>query len=376
MNGSIRRRGKNSWELTIDLGRNSQGKRLRKYVTVKGRKVEAERKLRELLSLTDKGIPINTQRLTLAQWLERWLRDYVAPRLRPKSIERYEEIVRKYLVPHLGQVELTRVTPADIQALEAKLLDQGMAPAGVDLVHNVLSGAFKYALRMEVAWRNPVQAVTPPKVARREVMPPEIEAVRRILELARAENPLFHTCFHLIAYTGLRRGEALGLRWQDTDLKAGTISIVQTLTRSHRQGLIFQPPKTDRGRRTIDLDSDTIEVLRAHQGQQLLSKCQAEEAYVDNDLVFADPLGAPLDPMALTRNFQTLARRVGINNIRLHDLRHFHASVMLQTVPNPALVSKRLGHASTSATLDIYAHVLPGWQKEAANAFARALQQR
>lgn len=155
----------------------------------------------------------------------------------------------------------------------------------------------------------------------------------------------------------------------------GTISIVQTLSRSIRQGLIFQLPKTNSGRPVIDLDDGSVAVLRAHQGQQLIDKAKLEGSYQDNGLVFPGPLGEPLNPMALTRAFQRLAKRVGLQNARLHDLRHFHATVMLQSGQSLVLVSKWLGHASLTTTGDIYAHLLPGWQKEAANAFAKAMEQ-
>ena len=194
-----------------------------------------------------------------------------------------------------------------------------------------------------------------------------------MLALAKAEeHPLF-PCLHLIAYTGIRRGEALGLCWHDVDLEAGIISITQTLSRSVRKGLIFQPPKTNSGRRTIDLDEGTVEVLRAHHGRQLLQQMELEGAYKDNDLLFPGPLGEPMNPMAVTRACGSLAKRVSLEGTRVHDLRHFHASVMLQSNQSVVLVSKRLGHASVSMTADIYAHVLPGWQKEAANAFAKAM---
>ena len=196
-----------------------------------------------------------------------------------------------------------------------------------------------------------------------------------ILELARTEEHPLHACLHLIAYAGLRRGEALGLKWRNTDLVAGSISVVETLGRSHHQGLIFQAPKTKAGRRVVDLDARTVEVLREHQGQQLLGKMQAEGAYQDRDLVFADNLGRPLDPMGVTRGFQALAKRQGMAHIRLHDLRHFNASVMLQSGQNPALVSRRLGHADITTTMNLYVHVMPGYGKQAADAFARAMEQ-
>jgi integrase len=290
MNGSIRKRGEKSWELTIDLGRDANGKRLRKFVNVKGTKKLAQEQPRELLISLDKGVPISPGKITLGEWLEKWLLDYVARNCRQKTRERYEGIIRHHVIPVLGHIELTKLTPRDVQAFESKLSSQGMKPAGVEVVHNTLSGALKYALRMEVE-------------------PPDITTVRRILETAREQEHPLYACLWLIAYTGVRRGEALGLRWQDVNLEAGTISIAQTLGRS-LDGLIFQPPKTSAGRRVIDLDDKTVDVLRAHQGQQLLYKAQLEGAYEDQGLVFADPLGHPMNPMAVTGPFSPLPRRL------------------------------------------------------------------
>ena len=125
----------------------------------------------------------------------------------------------------------------------------------------------------------------------------------------------------------------------------------------------------------IDLDDETIDVLRAHLGKQLLRRMELEGSYEENGLVFPGPLGEPLNPMAVTRGFQSFAKRMGFNGAKVHDLRHFHASVMLQNGQSLLLVSKRLGHASISTTGDVYGHLLPGWQKEAANAFAKAMKE-
>ena len=153
MNGSIRRRGNGTWELTIDLGKDVKGNRLRKFVNVKGTKDRAQQKLREILTTLDKGIPAGTSKISFADWLDRWFKEYVVPKLRQKSQERYESIIRNHIVPGLGGIELVKLTPSDIQSFEARLLADGMAPKGVDGVHNVISGAFKYALRMEMVWR-------------------------------------------------------------------------------------------------------------------------------------------------------------------------------------------------------------------------------
>ena len=375
MEGSIRKRGEKSWELTIELGRDAGGKRRRKFVNVKGTKAQAQQKLRELLSAYDKGIPLNTEKATLSQWMAKWLAEYVVPKRRQTTKERYERAIKRHILPELGHIQLVQLTPRDIQALETKMSADGMAPAGVQVVHNVLSGALKYALKMEMIWRNPAQAVTPPKVTRTEVEPPDIAGVRRVLELARTEeHPLF-PCLYLIAYTGIRRGEALGLRWQDVDLEGGSISIVQTLSLSVEHGLIFQPPKTNSGRRVIDLDDGTVEVMRSHQGWQLLYRAKLEGAYQENGLLFPGPLGEPRRPLTLGRAFQSFAKRLGLKGGKLHDLRHFHASVMLQNGASLLLVSKSLGHANISTTGDVYGHIMPGWQKEAANAFAKAMEE-
>ena len=275
----------------------------------------------------------------------------------------------------MGPIELTKLTPSDIQALEAKLTTSGMAPMGVREVHHVISGALKYALKMDAVWRNPALAVTPPKAERKEVVPPNMAGVKQILAMAQANEHRFFSCLHFIAYTGVRRGEALGLRWRNVDLETGAASIAQTVVVSQKQGLIFQPPKTNSGRRGIDLDDDTVAVLRALQGQQLLHKAALEGAYQDRNLVFANALGNPVYPDTLTRHFRKLAGAVGLEGLKLHDLRHFHASVLIQRGESPVLVSKRLGHATVSITMDVYAHLLKGYQKDAANGFAKAMRE-
>lgn len=344
-------------------------------MSVKGTRRDAETKLTELLSQADNGLPIPKGKLTTRDWLTRWLEQDVKPYKSPKTLDRYSDVVRKHLVPHLGHVRLTALAPSHVKDLLALLIEHGMAPAGVDLVRTVLHGALKAAIQQELLSRNVVDATTPPRVERREIAPPEIEAVASILAHAeQAGQPLF-SALHVLAYTGARRGEILALDWEHVNLADGTISIVRSLGRS-RAGLTFGPPKTANGRRVIDLDWRTVEVLQAHQGRQLLEKMQAEGAYQDQGLVFANPLGDPVNPMQVTRAFKSLARQYGVGQVKLHALRHFHASVLFQQKQSLFAVSRRLGHASVSTTADLYGHLLPGSGKEQANAFAEAMQRR
>ena len=375
MKGSIRRRSKNSWELTLDLGRDAQGRRQRKFVAVKGSKSDAARHLRELLGSLDRGLPVNTVKITMAEWLDRWLSEHVAPNRRQRTTERYRDVTRKHIKPHIGHVQLTRLTPSDIKALETTWADQGMSANGVQYVHRILSAALKVAVKMELLYRNPAQVVDPPRVVKSEVQPPTMATVNNVLGDSETHEDALYPALRLIAYSGMRRGECLGLHWQHVDSIRQEITIVSSLVRSAEKGLILEPPKSKASRRVIDLDDGTMEVLRLHRVRQMEHRLVLARSYADNDLVFPDEFGKFLNPMALTRTLNHAGRRVGAQHIKLHDLRHFHASVLLQSGQNPVLVSKRLGHSTVSMTLDIYGHLLPGWQREAAEVFAKAMSQ-
>ena len=372
MKGSLRQRSPGSWELRVDVGRDAFGKRQRKSKTIRGTKTHAQRVLREMLTALDKGIGLTTEKILLRDWLARWMAERITPHRRQKTKERYQEIIDRHIAPFIGHIDLTKLLPAHVQALETQLSKQ-LSPTSVQAVHAVLSGAMKHALRMELIHRNPVALVSPPPIRRREPAPPNISAVRDALALAQTEGHYLFPCIHLIAYTGLRRGEALGLTWDNVDLDRGSIDIKGSLVRSRERGLIIEPPKTDSGRRTVDLDSGTIRVLAEHRDSQQHVKETMREAYEDRGRVFAGPCGEWLNPMSLTRAVKYLGGRVGCESMTVRSLRHFHASVTIQSGQNIVVVSKRLGHANVSITADIYAHSLPGWQRQAAEAFAEAM---
>ena len=376
MKGSIRQRSPGTWELTIDAGRDPLGRRRRKYVTVRGTKAQAQRKLRELLSTMDRGIDISTDKILLRDWLDRWMRDVIIPQRRQNTRERYQGIIRLHINPALGNVEIAKLSPYQVQAFESSLTVSGMAPEGVGLVHRVMSGAMRYAMRMEIVHRNTVSLVSPPPVAKRETHAPTVQAVRDTLSLAKSENHHLLACIHLIAFTGVRRGEALGLTWDNVNLHAGQMRIVASLVKTRGQGILLELPKTASGRRVIDLDAGTADVLIDHRARQDDIKQTMRDAYNDRGRVFSGAQGEWINPAQLTRAIRSLGDRCGVQDLTVRSLRHFHASVMLQSGQNPVVVSKRLGHANVSITSDIYAHSLPGWQKQAATSFAEAMETR
>ena len=375
MKGSIRRRTRDSWELNIYLGRDAQGKRLSKILNVKGKKADAERKMRELLASLDRGLPINTGKFTVSEWLDRWIGEHIAPNLRQRTTERYRDVCRKHIKPHLGHVKLTRVTPSDIKGLEATWGEGGMTASGVQYGHRILSAALEAAVQMEILYRNPARVVKPPRAKKSEVQPPSVNTVNAILTASRKHRDQLFPALWLMTYSGIRRGECLGLRWQQVDFDRQEISIVSSLVRSAEKGLIFEPPKSAASRRVINLDDGTIEVLRTHKVRQMEHRLTMATSYENSDLVFPNEYGQPLNPMNLTKALGRAAKRIGTEHVKPHDLRHFHASLLLQNGQSPVLVSKRLGHSSVSMTLDIYAHLMPGWQREAAEVFAKAMSQ-
>lgn len=372
LKGSIKQRSPGSWQIRVFLGRDPQGKIMRRNETVRGKKADAERRLREILTELDHGITPPKKPYKLAEWLNKWMKDVIIPNRRQKTVDRYQGDIRKHIVPHLGHIDIAKLSPSHIQDLESQLLRNGKKPKGVQMIHNILSGAMKHALRMELVSRNPVTAVTSPSAPKVEAFSPEIAQVKELLSTAASLDHYFWACIHLIIYTGMRRGEALALMWENLDLDEQTLQIKTSLVITSL-GLALEPPKTARGLRTVDLDDLTVAVLRQHRSRQLEL---ARHLDVDPpDMVFPrQNLQEWCHPNTLSHAVQSLAKKSGCPQITLRSLRHFHATVLLQqNKDNPVVASQRLGHSKTSITTDIYGHVLDGWQREIADSFAQTM---
>ena len=374
MRGSIRKRGQTSWTVIVDLGRDpATGKRRQIWRSVKGPKREAEALLVQLLHERDTGVERPVGKLTVASFLDRWLVDYVEPNLAPKTCVSYRDVVRVHLVPALGSLDLVALRPSHIQSLYSRLLQSGrsdrrggLSPRSVLRYHQILHAALHQAVRWQLLVRNPADAVEPPRPARRELRATTAEQARAVM--AAADETSIGPFVRLALLTGMRRGELLGLRWADVDLEAGAVHIQQTAQRISGQGIVFRQPKTRLSRRSVALSPDAVAALRRHRVRQAEARFLAGPAYADRDLVFATGLGTPLEPGNLRRTWLGVARAAGIPGLRLHDLRHAHATLMLGQGVHPKVVSERLGHASVNITLDTYSHVLPGLQEAAAAA--------
>ena len=371
MAGSIRRRGKDGWGLTIDLGRDAQGRRLRRFLTVRGTKKEAERVLSEALHQRDTGIDIAPNKITVGDFLERWLRDYATEQVAASTLQRYQGIVRLHLIPALGRVKLRDLRPAHIQAAYSSFQrrdgrGESLSAKTVKEHHAILREALSWAVKWQLLAANPADAVSAPRAQRREMCVLSPEGAQRFLEAA-SDTP-YYTFFYLALQTGARSGELLALRWADVDLDRGTLRIVRTARFARGQGIVFSQPKTQRSRRPVALSPATVAALREHRREQLEQRMQVGPGYEESGLVFADSLGRPVYDSTVRRVFYGVVKAADVGPLRVHDLRHSAATLMLQAGVHPKVVSERLGHATVSITLDTYSHVLPDMQREAAAA--------
>lgn len=348
------------------------GKRRQQWRTVHGTKKDAERELRELMQRIETGGFAKPSRLTLGAFLERWLRDYAASNTAPRTLEGYHGIVRRYLLPELGSLDLEHLAPRHIQGLYGVMSERGLSARTILHTHRVLKEALGHGVRWQILSRNPADAVIPPRPLRREMSVLDTDGISKFLAIA--DDAPHLTIFLLALYTGMRRSEILGLRWPDVNLDSAALSVTQGLHRVIGEGLVATLPKTPQSRRRIALSQDTVSLLRFHKARQAAARLEAGPAWQDGGWVFARPDGRPIDPNDVTRAFTRIIRAAGLHGVRFHDLRHTHATLMLTQGVHPKVVSERLGHSTVTITLDTYSHVLPGLQEAAAEAFAEGLR--
>jgi len=371
MKGHVRKRGKKSWAVVVDLGRDANGKRRQKWVSVKGNRREAERKLTEVLRELDTGTYVEPSKLTVREYLDLWLNDHAKGQVGAKTFERYKQLIERHVVPTLGSYKLPELKPLHLQALYGKALESGrsdgkggLAPQTVVHIHRVLRTALKKAVKWQLLARNPADAVDPPRADKPEMKALDAEDTAKLLTAASRstlKGPIL-----VAVTTGVRRGELLALRWSDVELDRAELVIRRALQETN-DGLSFKEPKTARGRRLIALPGLTVQFMRQHKADQAKQRLRLGPLYQDHGLIFPRPDGTPWPPDAFSTAFAALIRRSDLPHIRFHDLRHSHASQLLKQGVHPKVVSERLGHSTIAITLDTYSHVLPGLQAIAAS---------
>jgi integrase len=371
--GHIRERSPGSFELRYNLGTDpATGKRKTITATVRGWRKDAERELRRLLRSLDMGEHVDPNRITVRAWLAMWL-DAVRAEVAPKTHERYGEIVNHFLVPALGNLQLSKLAPAHIQEAyngwasggrrDGK--SGGLSPRTRRHIHRILSAALARAVEQQLIARNPCDVFRKrlPKVERREMAILTAEQSARLLDAVMHSHIYWPTLIALS--TGARRGEVLAIRWRNVDLDRGTVRIVESLEQT-KTGLRFKSPKTDRAR-AVTVPSFAIEEMRRLKREQAESLLVLGVRQTGDTLVCARRDGAPLQPQSLTHEFpRFLSRLKDFPRVRFHDLRHSHATQLLLAGVHPKVAQERLGHSTVATTLDLYSHVTATMQEDAA----------
>lgn len=350
------------------------GKRRRKWIAVEGNYEQATKQMTAMVHAHNTGVFVQPTKTTVAAYFRQWLDDCCQPNLARRSTSEYAKLANLHIIPSLGKVEMAKLRPEHLKTLYASKLKSGRADGQgglsrrtVQYIHVTLHKALKDAVKLGIIGRNVADAVDPPKAEHREMKVMNETDIHIFLEYAKSTS--YYDLFYLMLFTGLRRSEALALRWSDVDLLLCQLSVNRTLHQSNGE-FFYRPPKTAKGRRLVALSPSTALVLKQHKEAQESARLKLElPALADDGLVFSHFDGKPLSPDSVSHAWIDLTKKTGMKGIRLHDARHTHASLMLKQGIHPKIVQERLGHASIQITLDTYSHVAPGLQQAAANRF-------
>lgn len=382
MRGTIRQdRDRNSWSFVVDVVSGDGTRRQMRRRGFATKKAAAEA-LAAVVAEQARGMFVRPSRTTVAVFLlDEWLPARVTA-LKPTTAASYEQIVRTYVVPHIGGVELARVDGPLLNRLYAALLADGrtgasgrrgaLSPKTVRNVHGLLHRAFKDAVRWRRLNVNPCDAADQPRKAAPEMSAWTAEQLGRFIDATAGDR--LGAIWRLMCTTGMRRGEVAGLRWSDVDLpkgRPGRVTVRQTIAMAGTRPTVGTP-KTAAGRRVVMLDDLTTAALRAHRQRQRLEQVAIGDGWHDTaGLVVLEADGSPIHPQVLTRRFVSAVRKVdGLPVIRLHDVRHSYATAALAAGVPVKVLSSRLGHADVAVTLRTYAHVMPGDDEDAASRVA------
>lgn len=376
--GTITRKG-GKFYAVVDLGRDETGRRRRKWSRGFTTEKEADKALVALLAAIDDGETVTTSRMPLRRFLEdRWL-PIIEGRLSPSTRDVYRHIIAGHVGgdPIAGE-RLDKIDATKLDAFYMRLRTEGgrkgegLAPKTVRNVHGLLSSAFSFAVDKGLINRNPCERAERPETGEPETPDPWSADQLRVF-LDHVSGDRLEALWWMLATTGMRRSEVLGLSWSDVDLERGSLSITHTVVRGPEGVVRRRDTKTRTSRRHVSLDATTVAKLRDHRKRQLEERIAWGEGYQEHNLVFCREDGSLLNPTWTSRRFETLRKAAGCPRLRLHDLRHTWATLALINGVPMKVVSERLGHSSIQITMDRYSHLVEGLDRDAAETVARAI---
>lgn len=363
--GMVRRRDDGRWEGRIVIGHKENGEPLFRHIYAKTQKALLDKLHQNIECYRDVELTEDS-RMTLSQWLDRWLTEYKAGTVRPGTLEGYRRYIEYYIKPQLGDKQISLLSQQDIQRMYRRLKTEGrihehpemghqLSDSMVRHIHSTLHAALKDAVQAHVIPRNPTEGTTAPKPnykPKRILTGEELDAFRAVVE----RDEVWRDFFQTELMTGLRRGEICGLQWSDFDGNTGTLKVGRTLHSQRKGEYTVGETKTNQGMRTIILPHSVVDILRRRKADAI------------SQWIFPDPVKPedPVDPNAAYRHMKTLLQRTGLPSIRFHDLRHTFATMALGSGMDVKTLSSMLGHVSAATTLDIYTHITNPMRSEAA----------
>lgn len=371
--GSYRKRkradGSHYWQITIELPRDPiTGKRNRRYKSVDGTKKEAERAMHEFIREIEKGYYVTDSKTTIAEWIDTWLEVYIVPNVSPTTLSRYQGMIKRYIKPIIGHMQVQQLNTLAVQAWVNGLKTspasgKEMSASTIKHAYHVLKGSLDKAVLAGVIPRSPCTGIMLPKGQKKPPVVYDEAQIRQLIEAAKGTE--MELIIDIELCLGLRRGELLGLQWDDIDFEKNQIHVTRNRVVVDGKSTV-KDPKTESSRRTVDVPAQLIQKLRQHKTKCLANRLRMGQAYSVTDYVIVHPDGKPIYPEYVSQMFTKLQTKAGLPKCRFHDLRHLCASIMLMQGVNVKVAQEHLGHKDISTTMNIYSHVLPSVAKEAA----------
>ncbi len=319
-------------------------------------------KIDEALHNLRRGMLATGPNVTVQEYIEQWLEEIHKPTVKLSTHKNYRELLVNYIIPGLGRIKLQALTPQQVQAFYSKKLSDGLSPKTINNIHGLLHKALSNAVKWNILPRNVCDAVTPPRILRKEKTVLTIEQAYTLLR--QIKNHRMEALFTLAMVTGMRCGELLALRWQDIDLANCSLQVKRTVNYMKGYGHVESEPKTVKSRRQIRLPLFVVEVLLRHRTCQEEQRRESADAWIVRDLVFTTGFGYYMALTTLRRAFNSVLKQAGLPHMRFHDLRHSAATILLSRGTHPKVVQEILGHSQIAMTLDVYSHVLPSMQED------------
>jgi integrase len=371
MKGYIRKRG-NKWSYTVDVGKDPRtGKRKQKSQSGFKTKKEAHAALAELVNDVEKGSYIEPVKKKFKEFAINYIETTYRNRVKKSSYETAHNVVVIHIIPFFGDMDINDIDQFLVHEFYQAKMKEGYSSSYIQRMHEMMRLILRVAKKWEVLHKDIASMLEPPRLIKKEMKVWTIDQVNTFLKFTKHSR--YHPIYFLAAYTGMRKGEILGLSWTDIDFEEKTISINKTLYKVPSEYLL-QEPKTKNSFRTIYIDDDIIRVLKRQKVKQNLERLRYGGVYKEHNMVFAQETGEYVHPQGVNGLFTRFIGQANLPRIRFHDLRHTHATILLLMGVNPKIVAERLGHSSVQITLDTYSHVLPSMKQDLAEQFSQAMK--